>query len=131
MGASMPKRVLLVDDSRVMRKMIKRVLELCCGEVHIVEAGDGAAALAEWRPEAFDLYLIDVNMPGVNGVLLLQALRERDGARRCPVIVVSTGVSDARLRQLEELGAVFVAKPFKPEDLARALAQCSGESHGP
>lgn len=127
----MPKRVLLVDDSRVMRKMIKRVLHMCCGEVDVVEAGDGSEALNEWRPGVFDLYVIDVNMPGVNGVLLLEALRERDGARRCPVIVVSTGVSDARREQLDELGAVFIAKPFTPEDLASALTRCSGGHHDP
>lgn len=124
----MPMRVLLVDDSRVMRKMIRRVLHIYRADASVVEAEDGHAALALWSPRAFDLYVLDMNMPGLNGLALLRELRERDAPRRCPVVVVSTFVSDARREQLAELGACFVPKPFSAEDLARALASCT-EGH--
>jgi two-component system chemotaxis response regulator CheY len=126
----MTLRVLLVDDSRVMRKMILRVLRMCRDDTEVVEAEDGAEALRVWRPDAFDLYVFDINMPGLNGLMLLQALREREAPRRSPAIMVSTGCSDARRRQLDELGAVFVGKPFAAEALAAALQIALGAGGG-
>lgn len=125
----MSLQVLIVDDSKVMRTMVRRVLQmsgLALGEVH--EAGDGDEALRVSSQRSFDLFIVDVNMPGVNGVELVGELRRRESSARTPVIVISAGVNAARLEHLHDLKAHFIRKPFSAELLAETIRLAVGEA---
>ncbi|MCX8038980.1 MAG: response regulator [Planctomycetota bacterium] len=115
-------RVLIVDDNRLMRDMIKRSVELSGLEISCVDmANDGREALEKLRAAWYDLVLLDINMPVMNGEQFLQALRSDLALRDTLVIVVSTESSVPRIARLRELGAGFVHKPFTPEELIAAV----------
>jgi two-component system chemotaxis response regulator CheY len=105
------KTCLVVDDSRVIRKVARRILEDIGFE--IAEASDGAEALAWCRTAMPEVILLDWNMPGMNGVEFLKTLRGEPGGR-APVVVLCT-VENERERMVEaiEAGAdEYVMKPF-------------------
>ena len=108
------KRCLVVDDSRVVRKVAGRIISGLNFEVD--EAVDGAEALAKCREAMPDAILLDWNMPGMNGIDFLRALRrERDG--RQPVVVFCSTENDAEhISEAVRSGAnEFIIKPFDAE----------------
>lgn len=119
----MKKRVMIVDDSPVMRTFVKRTLDAAGLPVsHCVEAGDGREALDKLRLEPVDVILTDINMPVLDGEGLLRALRTDAARSAIPVVVVSTDSTDNRVQSLIELGACgYVRKPFAPERLGEVL----------
>lgn len=128
-------RVLIVDDNRIMRDMVRRAVELSGLEIAAIDtAGDGREALAKLRAAWFDLVLLDINMPVMNGEQFLAELRADVALRDTLVIVVSTESSAPRIARLRELGAGFVHKPFTPEELIAAvralLAARQGQAGG-
>ena len=109
--------VLLVDDSRTMRTIQKNALA-ALGPVTCVEAADGAEGLKAIAAAAapFDLMLVDWNMPNLNGLEMVTAVRQTD--RRTPIIMVTTEGEKDRVLEAVRAGANnYVLKPFKPEDL--------------
>lgn len=127
----MPKKLMIVDDSPVMRAFVRRTVEVTGLEVSsYLEAGDGRDALSQLRrareqgPGAqVDLILTDINMPVMDGEGLLEELRRDSSLRGIPVVVVSTDSTDQRMGKLMELGArSYVRKPFPPEKLGEVLA---------
>lgn len=122
--------VLIVDDSAVMRAMIRRTLSLCgisLGDVY--EAGNGVEALAQLGEHWVDLALLDVNMPVMDGEELLTRIRASEEWRALAVIIVSTESSDTRLARLRAHGVEIVHKPFTPEQLRNTILQVTGLSH--
>lgn len=116
--------VLVVDDDALNLRIAARLLR---GLGHGgALASDGEKALHLIGRQAFDLMLLDVNMPGLGGEGTLRALREREqgGARRLPVLMVS-GYSDDGTRQhfLDAGADGFVPKPLAADTLARELAR--------
>jgi two-component system, chemotaxis family, chemotaxis protein CheY len=109
-------RVLIVDDSSVMRKIIERSLRqagLDLGEV--VEAGNGVEALAAVRAGAFDLILSDINMPAMDGIEFLRQLPSIEAAKGTPVVMVTTEGSESRVVEALSIGARgYIRKPFTP-----------------
>lgn len=123
----MALNILVVDDSAVMRRMILRTLQLTgipVGEVH--EAGNGAEALAILAEHWVDLAMVDINMPVMNGLELLERVRADEDTADLSVVVVSTEGSDVRLARVRELGADFVRKPFTPEQLREVVVRTTG-----
>ncbi len=123
--------VLIVDDSRVMRTMIRKVLDLS-GVVlaGTLEAGSGVEALRIIQEQPVDLVLLDINMPEMSGIEVLNRLRQDQKTARLPVVVVSTEGSASRVAELRALGAAFVRKPFAPENLVDAIVMAlGGQSH--
>jgi two-component system chemotaxis response regulator CheY len=120
--------VLIVDDSPVMRKFIRRVIDASGFAVErYVEAGDGLEALAALARERVDTVLTDINMPRMNGEQLLRSLEGDERLRSIPVVVVSTDSTDLRIVRMRELGAKgYVAKPFLPETLRDELERVLG-----
>jgi DNA-binding response OmpR family regulator len=114
-----PRRVLVVDDDPVVRGLMARYLERDGFEVHTVS--DGAAALGAYRPGAFDLLLLDVMLPEVDGMEILRRVRRLDSV---PVIVLTAKVEEGDRILGLELGADdYVVKPFSPaEVVARVRA---------
>jgi adenylate cyclase len=119
-------KVLLVDDSRLIRMGLRRSLEEI-GIEDIVEAGDGREAIETLVREHFDLMLLDMEMPEMNGMEVLAVLRDTSHHPWPPVIVISggTGIDDA-VRCIELGAEDYLPKPFNPV-LLRARVKTSVE----
>jgi two-component system chemotaxis response regulator CheY len=116
--------VLVVDDSRIMREMVSRAVTMSGLDIASIDtAGDGRQALEKLRAGWFDLVLLDVNMPVMTGEQFLVALRADEALRDTLVVVVSTESSVPRVARLREMGAGFVHKPFRAEELVTAVRQ--------
>ncbi len=123
----MAMNVLIVDDSRVMRAMVRRVLRMSGIPLDSVgEAENGESALAALAAGPCDLMLLDVNMPGMTGLELLERLRASDATKQLPVVVVSTEGNEPRVKAMKDMGASFVRKPFAPEELVDAVIGAIG-----
>jgi two-component system chemotaxis response regulator CheY len=119
--------VLVVDDSAVMRTMVIRTLRLSgvpVGEVY--QAGNGEEGLVQLREHWVDLVLLDLNMPQMNGEELLAEIRSHPDTASVAVIVVSTEGSEVRIKRIRDLGAQFVHKPFRPEELRAVIRDLTG-----
>lgn len=116
-------RVLIVDDSPLMRGFIRRVMHLAGIEIDSCwEASDGYEALKLLRRQTVDVVLTDINMPGMNGTELLQQMKAEGMLPRIPTLVVSTDATEQRIHGMVELGAHgYVTKPFSPEMLRTEL----------
>lgn len=125
----MTKRVMIVDDSPAIRRMVRRVFEMTGLPVEeFVEAGNGIEALAAWNDAPADLVLTDINMPGMNGEEFLTELRRR--AAWVPVLVISTDSTRDRRGRMQDLGAQgYLAKPFSPESLRDELERILEVEH--
>ena len=110
----MNKSILVVDDTRSMRKMVAAVLTEAGYEVE--EAGDGVDALELAKKRVFDLVVTDHNMPRMDGVTLVGALRALPDYDGVALIVLSTEVSPELKQKGREAGATgWMAKPFDPQ----------------
>jgi len=122
-------RVLVVDDSMVMRKMIERILRQAGIEIgELLEAGDGWEALALAQKNMPDLILCDINMPTMDGLEFLRTLKALEAAKNVPVVMITTEGSEARMAEAESSGAAgYVRKPFTMEQIkARVLPLVEG-----
>ena len=110
------KTCLVVDDSRVIRKVARRILEDLSFIVE--EAGDGSEALSRCRSSMPDAILLDWNMPVMNGLDFLKSLRADPGGDR-PIVVFCTTENDlSAISQAIESGAnEYIMKPFDKEIL--------------
>jgi two-component system, chemotaxis family, chemotaxis protein CheY len=113
---------LVVDDSRVVRKIARRILE--AGGYAVAEAEDGSKALESCRAAMPDCVLLDWNMPVMNGLEFLKALRAEFGPDQPPVLFCTTETDMAFIEQAIEHGAQeFIMKPFDAEILMGKLSQ--------
>jgi two-component system chemotaxis response regulator CheY len=117
-------KVLVVDDSVTMRKMIKRILA-GMGITDVVEAGDGREALEILNiMEGIDLVLLDWNMPEMTGLEFTEAVRNDGRFDGIPIIMISSNTSKSEI--IRAIGAGvdnYIAKPFTPEVLKRKIEQ--------
>lgn len=115
-------RILIVDDSKAMRKIVSRALQASsayCG-AELVEAGDGREALDAISAQAPDIVLSDWNMPEMNGIELLQEINAQGVQVRFGFVTSES--TPEMYEQAKANGAEFmVTKPFTPESLERAL----------
>lgn len=115
----MLNKILVVDDAMFMRRMIRRILEGegFCG---IVEAEDGNAALALFEEEKPDLVILDITMPGMSGIQVLEEMKKR--RQETPVVMCSAVGQESMIVQALERGAAdFIIKPFKQEEFAKTV----------
>jgi len=124
--------MLVVDDSPVTRKMVRRALGLCGLEVSQVhEAGDGAEALDQLGRHHIDLVLADINMPVMNGIELVERMCSDPELCAVPVVIVATPMSQDRVEHVLDRGArAYLAKPFRPEALRDVVVQILGTAGG-
>lgn len=112
-------KVLVVDDSGVMRKIIIRALN-AVGVNDTVEACDGQQAIDFFKVDTFDLILTDWNMPGKTGLDLLKEVRA--SGSQVPVIMVTTEAQKAQVLTAIQAGVTdYLTKPFELEDLRAKL----------
>lgn len=107
--------VLVVDDSRVSRLHVRRLLEAMGDGWTFVEAGNGDEALEKTVDMRPDFMLLDYNMPGMNGVELAQKLLERYPG--LPGALVTANIQDGPRQRAEALGLAYIAKPVSTEKL--------------
>lgn len=119
-AAKTPRRCLVVDDSRVIRKLARRILETLAYDV--AEAENGEEALGKCRTAMPDLILLDWNMPVMGGMEFVTALRGMQGDRRPKVVFCTTNSDTGDIRKGIEAGAdEFVVKPFDHQTLQAKL----------
>ncbi len=126
----MPLNVLIVDDSAVMRSMVGKTLRaagLPIGEAF--EAADGQQGLEVLDTEWVDVVFVDINMPVMGGVEMLEKLRMHPTWADLPVVVISTEGSSARIATIRALKAEFVHKPFSPETVRDVVTNLTGIPH--
>lgn len=126
----MSYKILLVDDSAIVRKMLKKTLELSGIEVDkIIEASNGLEGLNLLKNEWVDLIFLDINMPIMNGMEFMRNLRSDEILSKTPVIVVSTEGSQERKDELYDLDVkAFVRKPVTPEILSETVTSVLGDA---
>jgi two-component system, chemotaxis family, chemotaxis protein CheY len=117
--------VLLVDDSAAIRKILQRVLRqtgMAIGAVY--EAGDGEEALQSLATSRVGLVMSDINMPRMDGLQLLGAIKGSDEWRHIPVIMITTEGSEAKVAEAVRLGADgYVCKPFTADQIREKLSR--------
>jgi len=117
------RRILIVDDSRVMRLVMRRIVESLGFEVD--EAEDGQQALERLRAAGPpDAVILDIVMPVLDGLSCLRAMRQDPLLSACPVIVCTTKAEPEEIEAAVAAGAnEYVMKPFTDEILADKLRQ--------
>lgn len=120
----MKPKILIVDDSALSRRTLRRILETTGYEV--VEADDGMAALELYFLEKPGLVLLDLVMKGMYGIDVLIKLREMDQQAR--VVVASADIQSSTRKMVDEAGALgFIHKPFIPEQVVAAVETALAE----
>lgn len=114
-----PARVLIVDDSSVMRKIVGRSLRQAGLEVQeVLEASNGSEALTVARENPLDLILSDINMPLMDGLEFVRRLRAIESAQDVPVVMITTEAGEAHVVQALSSGASgYIRKPFTPDQI--------------
>ena len=119
-------RILIVDDSRAMRMMVKRVLgQIGLRDATFEEAENGQQALEAIRADAPDLVLSDWNMPEMTGIELLRALND-EGLKVPFGFVTSESTGEMREQAILAGSRFLIAKPFTPHSFTEALAPVVG-----
>lgn len=123
------KTILLVDDSKVTRELIK--VYLIVKDVRVLDARDGLEALAVARVERPDLILCDLRMPRLDGPGLCRELRADPALKDTPVIILTSNRDEASLQACRDAGAREVlAKPIGPHELHDAVQRHAGITVG-
>ena len=119
-------KVLVVDDSAIMRKVIAQILEMLGHDA--VPAANGIDAFERLKEhEDVRLILLDWNMPEMNGIEFLREIKRRPGLLEIPVIMLTTESERRKMIEAIEAGAKhYLTKPFQPETLATKILQCVG-----
>ena len=121
----MPATILVVDDSRVVRAMVRDAL--LADDHRVVEAPDAREALAALEDAPVDLVITDINMPDVGGLALVRTLRTRPRERFTPILILTTEDGDAIKRAGREAGATgWLVKPFDPDQLRKTVRRVLG-----
>jgi len=120
----MESDVLVVDDSAAIRKILQRVLRqtgMAIGTIY--EAGDGQEALDLLKAHKIDLVLTDINMPKMDGIQLLGAIKASPQWSAVPVMMITTEGGETKVGEAVRLGAAgYVRKPFTADQIKEKLA---------
>lgn len=112
--------ILTVDDSASVRWTIK--MALTSEGYQVTEAADGAEGLRNAQAGRFDLIITDLNMPGMNGLAMIQALRQQPAQAGVPILFLTTESDGGLKAQAKAAGATgWMTKPFEPDSLIRLV----------
>jgi len=117
--------VLAVDDAKVMRDMMKVVLEK--NGHTVITAEDGLEALSIAKSHSFDLVFSDINMPKMSGIALVAKLRELPAYEYIPILMVTTESADYRKQKAKVSGATgWLEKPISEARILKAMSKVLG-----
>lgn len=123
----MSVNILIVDDSAVMRSMIKKTIINSGVDVgEILEAANGKDGLELLETNWLDILFIDVNMPIMDGMEMLDEVRKKSETSDIPILIVSTESNHDRIEIIKNKNAGFVHKPFTPEILRERILEALG-----
>lgn len=111
--------VMIVDDALFMRSMLRRALE-GARDLDVIEAASGSEAVEKFKSERPGLVLMDISMPGMNGIEALRAIRHVDEGA-CVVMCSAIGQENMIAEAIEAGASSFIVKPFKPEQILAAV----------
>ena len=117
-------KILVVDDSRTMRNIIKRTLtgSMSIPEENVSEAADGVEAMALIEAGSFGLYMVDWNMPNMDGITLLRKVRE--AGDQTPFMMCTTEAEKLKILEAIKAGASsYMVKPFTAESIKEKVSQ--------
>lgn len=118
----MGKLILIVDDSASIRQVVSITLRTAGFDT--IEATDGSDALAKLTGQRVHLMISDVNMPNMDGITFLKAVRARPEYKFTPVIMLTTESSDNKKQQGQQAGAkAWMVKPFQPQQMLAAVSK--------
>lgn len=122
---NMSKVILVVDDDMMNRRMAEFMLKRKGYEM--MTADSGAAGIACLQDKVPDLLLLDVEMPGMNGLETLAKIRENDAWKELPVVFLTGDFDEETIASAEKLGALdYIKKPFIPQDLQQRVEKIIG-----
>lgn len=121
--------ILAIDDSSIVRKVLKKTLGMTSIDVgEFIEAENGLVALEKLKNSWIDIIFLDINMPKMNGVEFMQALQNDEQHKNLPVVVVSTEGSKERINELTNLGVTeYLRKPVTPEGIVEVVERLLGQ----
>jgi two-component system chemotaxis response regulator CheY len=121
-GGIMKRKILAVDDSKTMRDMVSLTLRNAGHDV--AEAADGQQALTVLGSNRVDLVITDLNMPKMDGIALIKALRSHPVHRATPILILTTESDDAKKAEGKAAGATgWIVKPFEPQRLIEVVGK--------
>lgn len=119
------EKILTVDDSSSIRNILTTLLTSEGYEV--VEAENGEEALQQVKNKHFDLILVDYNMPGMDGIMLIKQLRQLPNYKFTPILMVTTESSQSVIEEGQNAGATgWIVKPFKIDMLINSIKRVLG-----
>jgi two-component system chemotaxis response regulator CheY len=119
-------KILLIDDSTLSRTILKKLIG---EEYEFVEALDGMSGLEMYFLEKPDLVILDLTMPGINGLDVLGQLLSMDPDAR--VVIGTADIQDFSRRQAEEMGAIgFLSKPFQQREVQEMIRKVVASEDG-
>ncbi len=119
------RRILVADDLVESQEILRQMLQRVGFEVRT--ANDGVQALELFRSWLPDLVLMDLRMPGLDGIDAIRAIRKDEPAGRVPIVVVSASASEETRQEVKEAGGdAFVSKPFRETELLGQIGRCLG-----
>ena len=116
----MAKLIMIADDSASMRRVVG--ISLKTAGYDVIEGCDGKDALAKLTGQKVHLIISDVNMPVMDGIAFLKAVKQMPAYKFTPVIMLTTESAEEKKREGQASGArAWVVKPFQPEQLVNAV----------
>jgi len=116
--------ILIVDDSQIMRNTMKSVFAKMRIACEVVEANDGAEALAQLAQEPVELVLLDWNMPKLSGLDFLKQVRSEEKYKSLPIIMVTSKTARANVIEAIQNGATdYITKPINNDLFIEKLAR--------
>jgi len=118
------KTVLVVDDSKIMRNIVKNTFDLLKIPVHYLEAEDGSKAKHLLQENQVDLILLDWNMPNLSGIDFLKQIKSMDKYRDIPVIMVTSEAAKLNVIEAVKAGvAAYITKPINDKVFMEKLSK--------
>ena len=118
----MAKTIMIIDDSISLRQVV--AIALGNAGYEVLQACDGQDAISKLSGQKVHLMVCDVNMPNMDGISFLKALRELPAYKFTPVIMLTTEAGEEKKKEGQAAGArAWVVKPFKPEQLLHAVSK--------
>ena len=118
----MPKKILIVDDSASIRQVVSIALQGAGYDV--IDACDGEDALSKLNGDKLNLIISDVNMPKMDGITFLKAVKQHPKYKFTPVIMLTTESGQEKMNEGKAAGAkAWVVKPFQPDQMLNAVSK--------